>query len=826
MQKAALSLLFFLIAVITAFSQHTPIAVTGFNHDVIAEGTGNSALSTTTKEMDALSPSNYVLCSKQFTTANAFTPANTYGIPDNGIITSGGRTYQLANYTGSNALYLFPTETGTLTLTTPSNFSNISIAALGTEGAATLSITFNFSDGSSLSSTGIYEDWFNGTNGIILQGFGRVKRISAPFTGQYGGAPDNPRMYSREFSMPCSKMLTSISFSNTSSATLTQSNRAHIFAISGIQSVPPPQPVISGGGITVCPGATPTLTVQGPVVGVTYSWYTSSFGGVALATGTTFTTPPLSGAITYYAEAASSCTNTTRTAVTIDVTPAPATPVVNGSTICSGTTATLNVQSPVAGISYSWYSSCASGTALATGNSFTTPPLSSATSYYVKAINSCSSVSSCVTVAVNTLTPVSAPAASGTTICPGTTATLTVQSPVGGVTYSWFAAAAGGIALSTGTGFTTPVLAAATTYYVQAQDGCGSSTRTPVTVNITPPVSAPTVNSITICPGNNATLTVQSPAAGVTYKWYNSATGGSLVFTGTSLSLPAPISSLTYYVEASNACSVSPRVAATINLTTVTTPIINPITICAGNTAFLSIQNPLGTETYRWYTAATGGSSISSGTTYTTPALSANTTYYVEAVNSITCTGPSRVAVAVTVIPILTAPVVSVTNATVSSVTFGWAAVPNATGYEISLNNGVTWIPLSALSYTFTGLSQFQDVCLQVRAIRTPSCANSAVTSICGRSLSTVIFIPNTFTPNNDGKNDIFYVHSNGIQSMKIQVFNQWGEKLFESQDKSHGWDGSYKGKVQPVGVYVYVFKATLSDGSSVTRHGSISLIR
>src|SRR5205085_8596029 len=106
---------------------------------------------------------------------------------------------------------------------------------------------------------------------------------------------------------------------------------------------------------------------------------------VAITTGPSFVTPPLSGSITYYVEAASSCTNTTRTAVTINVTPAPAAPVINGTTVCSGTTATLNVQSPVAGITYSWYTSCASVTALASGTSFTTPPLSSATTYYVKA---------------------------------------------------------------------------------------------------------------------------------------------------------------------------------------------------------------------------------------------------------------------------------------------------------------------------------------------------------------------------------------------------------------------------------------------------------
>jgi len=58
-----------------------PIAVTGFNHDIVAEGTENSSLSTTTLEMDAVSISNYVMCTKEFADANGFTPANIYGLP-------------------------------------------------------------------------------------------------------------------------------------------------------------------------------------------------------------------------------------------------------------------------------------------------------------------------------------------------------------------------------------------------------------------------------------------------------------------------------------------------------------------------------------------------------------------------------------------------------------------------------------------------------------------------------------------------------------------------------------------------------------------------
>lgn len=833
MKKAVLTLLLMICAVVTTFSQHTPIAVTGFNHDVVAEGTGNSALSTTTKEMDAFTPSNFVICTKQFATANGFSPANTYGLPDNGLITSGSNTYQLANYSASNALYLLTAESGVLTLTTPSNYSSISIAGLGTEGNATLAITFHFSDGTSMNAgSAVYEDWFNSPSGVILQGFGRVKRINGPITSaDYGGAPDNPKIFSKQFALPCNKVLTSVSFSNTSAGTLTQSNRAFVFAVSGAQSVPPPQPVINGGGITICPGNTATLTVQSPAGGVTYSWFTSASGGTAVFTGTAFTTPALSSSITYYVEASATCTNSTRTPVTINVTPAPAAPTVNGTTpVCSGTTSTLNIQSPAAGINYSWYASCGAVTALATGNNFTTPPLTAATTYYVKAVNSCSSQSSCVAFTINILTSVPSPVVPGKTICAGVSALLSVQSPVTGVTYEWFTSAAGGIALATGSSFTTPVLSSTTTYYVQAQGSCESSTRTPVSVTIIPPVTTPVINNVTVCPGSPASLSVQSPVPGVTYRWYNSAAGGSLVFTGTTLSIASSVSSLTYYVEAADQCSVSPRIAATIIVATVTVPIVNAVTMCAGNAATLTVQNPWPGETYNWYTVATGGTSLTSGINYTTPVLSANTTYYVEAVNSTVCTGPARTAVTVTVIPELTAPVVTVTNATVSSVTFGWSAIAGATAYEVSLNNGVTWIMPSSgstgLSHIVAGLSQFQNVCVQVRAIRSPACAVSAATSVCGRSLSTTIFIPNTFTPNNDGKNDVFYVHSNGIQTMKIRVFNQWGEKIFESTDQAKGWDGKYKGKVQPVGVYVYAFNATLSDGSTVKRKGSISLIR
>jgi gliding motility-associated-like protein len=57
-------------------------------------------------------------------------------------------------------------------------------------------------------------------------------------------------------------------------------------------------------------------------------------------------------------------------------------------------------------------------------------------------------------------------------------------------------------------------------------------------------------------------------------------------------------------------------------------------------------------------------------------------------------------------------------------------------------------------------------------------------------------------------------------------VYNQWGERVFETNDIAGGWDGNYKGKPQPVGVYIYVLRVENNNGEVVTKKGSINLIR
>jgi gliding motility-associated-like protein len=88
------------------------------------------------------------------------------------------------------------------------------------------------------------------------------------------------------------------------------------------------------------------------------------------------------------------------------------------------------------------------------------------------------------------------------------------------------------------------------------------------------------------------------------------------------------------------------------------------------------------------------------------------------------------------------------------------------------------------------------------------------------------VFAANAFSPNGDNLNDEFKIRGEVIKSMHLAIFNQWGEKVFESSDKNVGWKGDYKGKPQPSGVYIYVCNIILMDGSSTTKKGSVNLVR
>jgi len=87
-------------------------------------------------------------------------------------------------------------------------------------------------------------------------------------------------------------------------------------------------------------------------------------------------------------------------------------------------------------------------------------------------------------------------------------------------------------------------------------------------------------------------------------------------------------------------------------------------------------------------------------------------------------------------------------------------------------------------------------------------------------------FIPNVFSPNGDGLNDMINVHGRCISTFNLQIFNRWGEKVFETSTLSESWDGTFRGQKLDTGVFVYKAEGVSIDGQEFKLKGNITLLR
>ncbi|KLT66573.1 hypothetical protein AB669_05175 [Pedobacter sp. BMA] len=154
-------------------------------------------------------------------------------------------------------------------------------------------------------------------------------------------------------------------------------------------------------------------------------------------------------------------------------------------------------------------------------------------------------------------------------------------------------------------------------------------------------VDPSTADERVVCQGETATFSVQNPQSCTEYKWYDAETGGNLLATSLSYTPPSNLvaGDYNYYVQASRTycvAAVSERLRVRLKVNPLPPLALNGAIICAGSTAVLSVDSPDAAYRYNWYTLASGGTPITTGSTYTTPTLTATTNYYVEAINILT----------------------------------------------------------------------------------------------------------------------------------------------------------------------------------------------
>jgi gliding motility-associated-like protein len=139
----------------------------------------------------------------------------------------------------------------------------------------------------------------------------------------------------------------------------------------------------------------------------------------------------------------------------------------------------------------------------------------------------------------------------------------------------------------------------------------------------------------------------------------------------------------------------------------------------------------------------------------------------------------------------------------------------------------ITTYVLISLFFLTSVLAQSTQATRKYRVIAVKN-GNSAITSMSNETEVTptmYLYVPNAFTPNGDGLNDLFTVQGEAIRSFRLQIFNRWGDLIFESSDLCQAWDGKFNGQPVPQGTYVYRLSASSITGKHLTREGTVNVL-
>lgn len=537
--------------------------------------------------------------------------------------------------------------------------------------------------------------------------------------------------------------------------------------------------VITSPSITVCTGSPIFLTASGPSTAY-YDWVGPS-GFSSTAQNPTVAVSTLSSSGTYTVTKALTCV----VALTnVLVTPPPTVTLTsNTNTVCVSQPAILTGAGSSA---YTW--SPSSTLTFTTGSSTTASP--SVTTTYTVVVGA----GTCTNSAVKTITVIPTPTltVSSATVCAGSVATLSVS---GATSYLW----------STGTTTNTESFSPSTTttYTVLGANGgvCASVNSGTVDIVNYPVFNTATVSNV-LCNGVSTGSILINATGATSYNWTPNVST-----TNTATSLAAGV--YTCVLSIAPSCSV-------VTTHTVTEPTILLGAISYSNTtcgkcngvATIIGSGGTGSYLYNWSPAT----STLSGVIDLCPDL-----YTVSITDANNCVYTSTV-------DILPSPIFTATLA--------------ASNMELYQGELITLTALTGVSFTWTPnfsaldcytcsivkAQPYEDTRYCVDITTVDGCQDSDcidISILCGD-----VFIPNAFSPNNDGYNDELGVYGNCINEVVFRVFDRWGAMMFETKDTKNKWDGKFKGTPVSTGVYIYQLIAKLKNGESVTKTGNVTVIK
>ena len=368
---------------------------------------------------------------------------------------------------------------------------------------------------------------------------------------------------------------------------------------------------------------------------------------------------------------------------------------------------------------------------------------------------------------------------------------------------------------------------------IPASGSCLAVTATAtVVINAGPVVTATPGGSITLCTGTTVpvAITLTSSMPGTTFTWTASeiglsgATPGSGASINQTLTFVGPgVGTATYTItpNAGGCVGLPTPVNITVHQSPVpdTTTAVIGLANCGtatGSVSGITTVSGLAPIVYQWFDSQNNLVGSSSNLTNVGPGQ-----YYLTITDANNCpvtTGPYTVAATPPVVAAFTpnpttgeTPLtVNFTNNSVGASTYAWSF---GTG-DVST--------ATSPSYVYNPLGSFY-ACLV--AISATNCTDTICDSI-HIYINSVFIVPNIFTPNNDGSNDVFAVKSNGLKKMDAEIYNRWGQKIYEWHTPLGGWDGhTGSGVLASAGTYYYIIKATGIDAKEYFEKGSFSLV-
>lgn len=348
-------------------------------------------------------------------------------------------------------------------------------------------------------------------------------------------------------------------------------------------------------------------------------------------------------------------------------------------------------------------------------------------------------------------------------------------------------------------------------------NGCKDTSYRFVTVNPAPPVDAG--SDAVIC--KNASLTLD-PSGAVTYTWN---TSPFLSCTNCQNPIATPDTTTIFTVTGKDAIGCS----ATDSITVKISPPIQIIatgsdTLCIGSSAKLQAS---GAKIFKWF-PATYLDNPNSDQPIFKATKDTLITYKVVGTDDKNCySDTATVSMKVYPVPQMEILQKDITLGAGNSVILATKNSADVTAWK--------WEPPTYLNSpnipnpTATPLENITYTCAAVNGGGCLARSEIHITVVCD---GTNIFIPNTFSPNNDGVNDKFYVRGNGLFSIKsFRIFNRWGQLVYSKQDASpniatDGWDGTYNGQKLSSDVYVYMIEVLCVNKTIIPVKGNITLLR